>query len=80
MTKSGMLSRANVGGLGTFDILISYMTTQCAMGIVQAVLWTLVAVFGFGLDITGPLWVYILICILTTTCATSFGKQIYILI
>ncbi|ODM94571.1 ABC transporter G family member 23, partial [Orchesella cincta] len=71
--KNGTLGRARVAGLKTPDILLSYILTQGSIGILQTFLWSLTCYFGFGYNVRGPIWVYILICLLIAICGGAFG-------
>ena len=69
----GTLERLLTTPLGKGDLMLGYALAFGAMAVVQAVLATGFAVWACGLDITGPLWLLVVIAVFDAVLGTALG-------
>jgi ABC-2 type transport system permease protein len=71
--SSGTLERLLAMPVGKLDILMGYAISFGLLAIVQAVIATLVSVYGYGLEITGPLWFLVVMALADAVLGCSLG-------
>jgi ABC-2 type transport system permease protein len=71
--QSGTLERLLTTPLGKADFMIGYALAFGALAILQAVVATSFAVWVAGLDVAGPLWMLLVVALLSALLGTSLG-------
>ena len=71
--QSGTLERLLTTPLGRADFMIGYALAFGALAILQAVVATSFAVWVAGLDVAGPLWMLLVVALLSALLGTSLG-------
>ena len=70
---SGTLERLLTTPMGKGDLMFGYALAFGLMAVVQAVVASAVAAYGYGLDIAGPLWVLVLVAVADAVLGTALG-------
>ena len=71
--QSGTLERLLTTPLGKADFMVGYALAFGALAILQAVVATSFAVWVAGLDVAGPLWMLLVVALLSALLGTSLG-------
>lgn len=71
--QSGTLERLLTTPLGKADFMLGYALAFGAIAILQAVVATSFAVWVAGLDVAGPLWMLLVVALLSALLGTSLG-------
>jgi ABC-2 type transport system permease protein len=71
--QSGTLERLLTTPLAKADFMLGYALAFAALAIVQAVVATSFAVVVAGLDVEGPLWLLLVVALLSALLGTSLG-------
>ena len=70
---SGTLERLLTSPMGKGDLMLGYALAFGAVAVVQAVVATTFAVLALGLDVTGPLWLLVVIALVDAVLGTALG-------
>ena len=71
--QSGTLERLLTTPLGKADFMLGYALAFGALAVLQAVVATSFAVWAAGLDVAGPLWMLLVVALLSALLGTSLG-------
>jgi ABC-2 type transport system permease protein len=70
---SGTLERLLTTPLGKGDLMLGYALAFGVMAVLQAVIASAFAIWVCGLDVTGPIWVLVLIAVVDAVLGTALG-------
>ncbi len=70
---TGTLERLLTTPLGKGDLILGYALAFGVMAVVQAVVASAFAVWVCGLDVTGPLWLLVVIAVVDAVLGTALG-------
>ncbi len=70
---SGTLERLLTTPLGKGDLMLGYALAFGVMAVLQAVVASAFAIWVCGLDVTGPVWVLVLIAVVDAVLGTALG-------
>ena len=70
---SGTLERLMATRLGKLDLILGYMLAFGLLAIVQALLASGLLLYGFGLDVAGPVWFLVIMALADALLGTALG-------
>lgn len=71
--QSGTLERLMATPIGKADVVLGYALAFGLLAIVQALVLTSVAVWLYGMEVAGDLWVVVLVAVLDAVLGTALG-------
>ena len=71
--RSGTLERLLTMPIGKLDLLVGYALAFGAVAVVQAALVSTLSLTWFGLDVTGPTWLLVVIALVDAILGMSLG-------
>lgn len=71
--QSGTLERLMATPIGKADVVLGYALAFGLIAIVQALVLTSVAVWLYGMEVAGDLWVVVLVAVLDAVLGTALG-------
>lgn len=70
---SGTMERLMATRLGKLDLILGYMLAFGLLAIVQALLASGLLLYGFGLDVAGPVWFLVVMALADALLGTALG-------
>lgn len=69
----GTMERLMATRLGKLDLILGYMVAFGLLAVVQALLASGLLLYGFGLDVAGPLWFLVVMALADALLGTALG-------
>lgn len=69
----GTMERLMVSPIGKLDLVVGYMLAFGLLAVVQAVLASMVLLYGLGLDVAGPHWFLLVVALANSLLGTALG-------
>ncbi len=69
----GTMERLMALPIGKFDLVLGYMVTFGVLAIIQALLASVLILYGFDLDVAGPHWFLIIMALVDAVLGTALG-------